>query len=245
MRALYKMTLTETKLFLREPAAVFFTLAFPLLVLLLFSTIFGNEPAPGFPGLRGVDVSTPAYTGMIIGTVGLIGIPITLAAYREQGVLRRLRATPLHPSVVLGAHVLVNLFMTALGIALLLVTARLVYDLRLPAAPLSVTLAFVLASLSFFAVGFVLAGLLPSPRVATAVGQALFFPMLFLSGASLPREIRSETLRQVSEFLPLTHAVTLVQNLWLGDGWDALAVAVLTGVLIGSVLVSARTFRWE
>ena len=162
MRALWKMTWVETKLFSREPAGLFFTLVFPVMILLLFSAIFGNGQVPGNPGLRMVDVMAPSYTGMVIGTSALLGLPITLAGYRQQGILRRLRATPLHPSVILAAQVLVNLLTTAVGILLLLATARIVYDLRLPEAPLSVALAFVLASLSFFALGFVLAGLLPS-----------------------------------------------------------------------------------
>ena len=244
MRALFKMSLIETKLFFREPAAVFFTLAFPVMVLLLFGSIFGGYPIPGTE-LRGIDISTPGYTGMIIGTVGLIGLPITLAGYRQQGVLRRLRATPLHPSVILGAEVLVNLLMTALGIALLFVTARLAFDLRVPAAPLSVALALVLSCLSFFAVGFALAGLLPTVRVASAVGQAIFFPMLFLSGAALPRTELPDALRRVSEFLPLTHAVTLVQQLWIDGSWNLPAVAVLVGLFAVSLIISARTFRWE
>jgi ABC-2 family transporter len=113
MRALWKMTLVEAKLFLREPMAVFFTLAFPLMVLLLFGTIFGAEPIPG-TNLKGIDMSAPAYTGMIIGTVGLIGLPTTLAGYQELGILRRLRATPLHPSTILGAQVIVNLLTESL-----------------------------------------------------------------------------------------------------------------------------------
>jgi ABC-2 type transport system permease protein len=246
MRALWKMTCVEAKLFLREPAAVFFTLAFPVMVLLLFSSMFGNEPVPDLPGLRAVDVMAPAYTGMVIATTALLGLPITLASYRQQGILRRLRATPLHPSAILVAQVLVNLLMTVVGISLLLVTARLVYDLRLPEAPLAVVLAFVLASLSFFAVGFVLAGVLPSARTATVVGQVIFFPMFFLSGAAgIPREMLPEALRRVSDFLPLTYVVELVQDLWIEGSWNVTAVLVLAGVLAGAVILSARTFRWE
>jgi ABC-2 type transport system permease protein len=244
MRALWKMTLVEAKLFLREPMAVFFTLAFPLMVLLLFGTIFGAEPIPG-TNLKGIDMSAPAYTGMIIGTVGLIGLPTTLAGYRELGILRRLRATPLHPSTILGAQVIVNLLTTMLGIALLLVTAWLVFDLKLPDAPLLVVAALIFSSLSFFAVGFALAGLLPTLRVTLAVGQALFFPMLFLSGAALPREMLPEWLLWVSGFLPLTYVVTLIQGLWIGEGFNWFAVAVLAGVLAAAVVVTARTFRWE
>ncbi len=246
MQALLKMTWVEMKLFLREPAAVFFTLAFPVMVLLLFSSLFGNEPVQGSPGLRGVDVMAPAYTGMVIGTTALLGLPIILAGYRQQGILRRLRATPLHPATILAAQVFVNLLMTILGIALLIATAFFVYDLRLPEAPLSVALAFVIATLSFFAGGFVLAGLLPSARTAQIVGQVIFFPMFFLSGAAgIPQEMFPDTLRSISDFLPLTYVVNLIQDLWIKGNWNLTALAVLAGLLVVSVIISARTFRWE
>ncbi|CAN5745253.1 ABC transporter permease [soil metagenome] len=246
MRALRKMTWVEMKLFLREPAAVFFTLAFPVMILLLFSSLFGNQPVRGFPDLRTVDVMAPAYTGMVIGTTALLGLPITLAGYRQQGILRRLRATPLHPSTILATQVIVSLLMTMLGIALLIATAFVVYDLRPPDAPLSVTLAFIIASLSFFAFGFVLAGLVPSARTAQIVGQVIFFPMFFLSGAAgIPREMFPDTLRRVSDFVPLTYVVNLIQDLWIKGSWNLTALVVLLGLLVVCVAVSARTFRWE
>lgn len=246
MRALWKMTLVEAKLFLREPTGLFFTLVFPVMVLLLFSAIFGNGPIPGDQGLRMIDVMAPSYTGMVIGTAALLGLPITLAGYRQQGTLRRLRATPLHPSVILVAHVLVNLLMTTVGIVLLLLTARIVYDLRLPEAPFSVALAFLLASLSFFSLGFVLAGLMPTARTAQIVGQVVFFPMFFLSGAAgIQPEMFPDALRRVSELLPLTYVVELVQKLWIAGEWDTRAFVVLLGVAVASVIVSAATFRWE
>ncbi len=246
MRALWKMTWVETKLFLREPVGLFFTLVFPVMILLLFSAIFGNDRVPGGPGLRMIDVMAPSYTGMVIGTAALLGIPITLAGYRQQGTLRRLRATPLRPWVILVAHVLVNLLMTTVGILLLLLTARMVYDLRLPEAPFSVALAFLVASLSFFALGFVLAGVLPSARTAQIVGQVVFFPMFFLSGAAgIQPEMFPDALRRVSDLLPLTYVVELVQKLWISGEWDTTALVVLISVAVASVIVSARTFRWE
>jgi ABC-2 type transport system permease protein len=244
MRALWKMTIIETKLFLREPAAVFFTLAFPIMVLLLFGGIFGGYPIPG-TDLRSIDLYAPALTGMIIGTVGLIGLPTTVTSYRETGALRRLRATPLRPSTILGSQVLVNLFMTMFGIALLLITARLVFDIRVPDDPLSVAVALIFSSLSFFTAGFVLAGVLPTVRVASAVGQAIFLPMLFLSGAVMPRDELPDAVRRISDLLPLTYVVNLIQDLWIGEGWNWPAATVLLGMLVVGVILSARTFRWE
>jgi ABC-2 type transport system permease protein len=246
MQTLWKMTWVETKLFLREPTGLFFTLLFPVMVLLLFTAIFGNSQIPGNQGLRMIDVMAPSYTGMVIGTAALLGLPITLAGYRQQGTLRRLRATPLHPSVILVAHVLVNLLVTTVGILLLLLTARIVYDLRLPEAPLSTALAFLMVSLSFFALGFVLAGVLPTARTAQIVGQVVFFPMFFLSGAAgIQPQMFPDALRCISDLLPLTYVVELVQKLWIAGEWDTKALVVLVCVAVASVLVSAATFRWE
>jgi len=245
MKVLYKMTQVEAKLFIREPAAMFFTIAFPVMILLLFAGIFGNEPVPGMPGVRSVDLQAPGYTTMVIGTVALIGLPITLASYRQQGILRRMRATPLHPVTILVAQVIVNLTMTILGILLLLATARFIYSMSLPEAPFSVAAAFVFASLSFFALGFVLAGLFSRVRTAQVMGQVIYFPMLFLSGALLPREMFPDFIKRISDFIPLTYVVELVQDLWIEGTWNLTALAVLLGLLVVSVAISARTFRWE
>jgi ABC-2 type transport system permease protein len=245
MRAFLKMTLTEFKLFVRQPVGFFFTFAFPLIILFVFGSIFGNEPVEEFGGKGTVDLSVPGYIGMLIGTMGMIGLPVSLATYREQGILRRFRATPLQPTVVLGAQVLVNLMMLLVGIVLLMIVGRLVYNLQLPNNVFLVFVAAILGGVSFFAVGFVLAGLVSTPRTAQAVGMALFFPMLFLAGGAIPREIFPEAVRRVGDFLPLTHVINLIKDVWFGEGWNGVALAVLLGLLVVSVVVSSRTFRWE
>jgi ABC-2 type transport system permease protein len=88
MRGFWKLTLMETKLFLREPMAAFFTLAFPLMMLFLFGSIYGNKPTPFFGGYGSVDVSVPAYTAVIIATSGLLFLTIAMASYREHGSLQ-------------------------------------------------------------------------------------------------------------------------------------------------------------
>src|SRR5699024_3321805 len=106
--------------------------------------------------------------------------------------------------------------------------AWVVYDLQLPQAPFGVAFGFILSSLSFFAIGFLLAGVVSSARTATVVGQVLFFPMLFLSGAAgMPREMFPDFLQRISDFLPLTYVVNLVRDLWLEGDWNLTAVLVL------------------
>ena len=130
MKSLLKMTWMEAKLFLREPVGAFFTLVFPLMMLFLFGSIYGNTPTPLFNGRGTIDISVPAYTAMIIATTGLMGMTITLSAYRENGVLRRLRTTPVSPLIVLAAQVIVLYVMTTLGMLMLIIAGKLVYNLR-------------------------------------------------------------------------------------------------------------------
>jgi ABC-2 type transport system permease protein len=247
MKSLFKMTWMETKLFLREPVGAFFTLVFPLMMLFLFGSIYGNAPSEYFNGQGTVDISVPAYTAMIIATTGLVGLTITMAAYRENGVLRRLRTTPISPLVVLVAQVIVLFMMTILGMLLLIIAGKLVYHLRFEGNALSVLAGFVLSSLSFFSLGFVLAGLMPTARTAQVVGMVILYPMLFLSGAGFPRELLPETIKKIANFLPLTYVVTLLRGLWVGDPWSKhlTDVLVLVVILVAGVLISIKTFRWE
>jgi ABC-2 type transport system permease protein len=247
MKSLWKMTWVETKLFLREPVGAFFTLVFPLMMLFLFGSIYGNEPSQYFNGYGTIDISVPAYTAMIIATTGLMGLIITITTYREKGVLRRLRTTPLSPLVVLAAQVIVLFLMTLFGMILLVIAGKLVYNMRFEGNILSVLAGFVLSSLSFFAFGFILAGLMPTARTAQVVGMMLLYPMLFLSGAGFPRELLPETIKNISTFLPLTYVVNLLRGLWIGEAWSQhiTEVIVLSTMLVIGVLISAKTFRWE
>jgi len=247
MKGLLKMTWMEAKLFLREPVGAFFTLAFPLMMLFLFGSIYGNEPTAMFGGYGTIDISVPAYTAMIIATSGLMSVTITMAAYRENGILRRLRTTPISPLVVLAAQVIVVFAMTSFGMILLILAGKLVYHMRFEGNAWSVLAGFVLGSLSFFSLGFILAGILRTARTAQIVGMVLLYPMLFLSGAGFPRELLPEAIKKVSTFLPLTYVVTLLRGLWIGETWGShmLDVAVLAGILVLGVVISTFTFRWE
>ena len=245
MNEAWSMTKAELKLFLRDPMAVFFAMLFPLMMLFLFGSIFGNEPDPDLGGRGSVDVSVPGYIAIIIATNAIMGLPINLASYRAGGVLRRFRATPLRPSVVLGAQVAVGLIFSALSAAVLVIAARLFFNLHLPEDPAMVLGAILLSAASIFAFGFILASFLPNARTAQSVAMVVFFPMMFLSGAALPRPMLSETIQDVALALPLTHAVTLMDEAWSGAGWNPVAMVVLVGMLGLGVTLSTLLFRWE
>jgi ABC-2 type transport system permease protein len=247
MRALGKLTFNQIKLYLREPIALFFTLAYAPLMLVLFASIYGNEPAEMFGGRGTVDVSVPAYIGLIIISVGLMSIPIATSSSRESGVLRRFRVTPLSPVIYLISDVAVYFLMTLLGVILLVLVGTFGYHMRFDGNWLSVLGGFSLSALAIFTFGYLIAGLAPTARIAQTVGMVIAFPMMFLSGATIPLAILPEGVRTVSKFLPITHVVTLMQGLWKGDAWSSLGteVIVLVCVLAAGLLLAAKTFRWE
>jgi len=247
MNSFLKMTWMEFKLFLREPVGAFFTLVFPLMMLFLFGSIYGNAPTPLFNNRGTIDISIPAYTAMIIATTGLMSLTITLAANRENGVLRRLRTTPVSPFVILAAQVIVMFVMTTLGMLLLVVAGKLVYHMRFEGNVLSVVGGFILCCLSFYSLGFILASLMPTARTAQVVGMVLLYPMLFLSGAGFPSELLPAAIKKVAAFLPLTYVVNLLRGLWIGEAWSrhVTDVIVLAALMVVGVMVSFKTFRWE
>ena len=248
MKSLIKMIWMETKLFLREPVSAFFTLIFPVMMLFLFGTIYSSNSIPGMSAQMSLNASVPILMALIIGTTGLMSTTITMATYRENSILRRLQTTPVSSRHVLAAQVIVVFMMTSLGVLPLIIAGTLVYDVSLDGNPLSVLVGFILASLSFFGIGFILAGTLPTARSAQIIGLVLLYPMVFLSGAAgFPRELLPETIQSIAAFLPLTYVVNLLQGLWFGEVWSqhVADVLILGAILVAGVLISNRTFRWE
>ncbi len=249
-----KMTWMEAKLFLREPVNAFFTLVFPLMLLVLYGFIFNSIPASRTGGqgadnnyMPTLDSYVPALIAMIIGTTGLMSTTITMATYRERGILRRLRTTPVTPLIVLSAQVAVVFAMIAVGMLLLIAAGSLFFHVRLAGNAFSLLGGFALACLGFFSIGFILAGTLPTARVAQIVAMSLLYPMLFLSGAFFSLKLLPAAVQKVSAFLPLTYVVNLLSGLWSGGSWgDHLPdVCVLVGMLVVGIVVSVKTFRWE
>jgi ABC-2 type transport system permease protein len=247
MKALLKLFWVEFKLYMRQPQAAFFALIFPLLLLIMFGSIYGNKPTPFFGGHGMVDVSTPAYIAIIMGSTGFMSISIVVSVYRERGILRRFRATPLRPTAIIGAQVAVNFVMTLAGALILVAGARFIYHMQFKGAVGAVFLGFTLSTLSFFAVGFVVASVSRTSRTAQILAMVLYFPNIFLSGATVPKEIFPPAMRSISKAFPMTHVVNLLQGLWFGNPWSkhVVEVAVLAGLLIVGAVVSAKAFRWE
>jgi ABC-2 type transport system permease protein len=244
MRPLWKLTVTETKLYLREPAAVFFTLAFPLLLLWLNGGS-GNRPRAELGGRGVMDVLVPGFVAMVLALAGLTNLPGLLATYRERGILRRLAVTPVSPTTLLAAQLLAHLAVATAGTLLIVAAGTVLFDLNPPRDPGRLLAAYLLGALALLAVGSVLAALAPTARVAEAAGLAVFFPMIFLSGAAVPRESLSAGMRRIGEVLPLTPVVDGLRAAWEGGGPGLLTLAALAAILVVATAVAARTFRWE
>jgi len=242
--ALATLTRVETLLLLREPAAVLFTLALPL-VLLTLNGSGGNEPNPRFGGAGITDVLMAGYLVYVMATSAIMGLGETLADYRDRGILRRLRVTPLRPWQILTSHALTHLAMTALGVILLVVVGAVGFGLHLPASIGAAVLALVVAAASMISVGFVLGALLPTVRTTQAVAAAIYFPAIFVSGALFPREVLPSFAQQIGNVLPMTYAVRAIREAWTAGTIDWPGLGILAGTTAVGVLVAVRMFRWE
>ncbi len=244
---LIKLAVLEFKLFTRNFLSMFFLLVFPSLMLLLFGGIYGNEPELIFGGYGSVDVSVPAYAGIIVSVTGLMSLPLAVCEYREKKILKRFQATPLSPAYVIISQVSVNLLMTIAGMLLLFLTGKIVFNMRFMGSVLPVTAVFLLSLLSVFSMGFLIAGLAPNMRAATAIANLIFFPMLFLTGATIPIELMPELMRNIARFFPVTHVVKAMKAVWLGESISSVysSLLVLGGVMLVCFFLSLRLFRWE
>ena len=241
---LLTLTRVESSLLLREPAAVLFTLALPLLLLSLNGSQ-GNAPDPELGGAGLVDVLVPGYLVYVMATSSLMTLAETLADYRDRGVLRRMRVSPLRPWQVLGSHALTHLAMSLLGCVLLVGAGLAAFDLRLPADVPATLLAVLASALAVLSIGFLLGAVLPTVRTTQAVAAALYFPSVFISGALFPREALPELAQRLGDLLPLTYGVAAVREAWTGGTLDAGGLAVLALSTCLATAAGLRWFRWE
>ena len=248
MRTLAKLAWVEIKLFIREPITMVFTFALPVIFLFVMGGVFGNTPDPEGEIYRGVgptDYYLSAYIVLTICSVSVVGLPVHLTAYRERGILRRLRASSISIWSVFGSQVIVNFFIAILGGILLTVIALLVYDIHLAVSPGLVIPAFIYITIAFAAMGIFLGAVLPTTRAAQGVGLILFFVMLILGGAGPPREVLTAAMQWVGDIMPLRWAIVLLQDPWLGFGWNFFTFGIVSAFGIVAALLSLRFFRWE
>jgi ABC-2 type transport system permease protein len=245
MRTLLKLSWIELKLFIREPISVIFTFALPLIFLFVLGGVFGTIADEQLRNAKPMDYYTPAYIALVAASIGLVGLPIHYANYRERGVLRRFRASPLPLWCVFGSQILISLIIALVGGILLVSASVIVFDIAPPESPGLVIAGFFPGVVAFIAIGTLLGSLLPTTRAAQGLGLILFVAMLMVSGTGPPPEYMSDVMDKTGQAMPLHYAVRLIQDPWLGFGWNWHAFLVLIGMTLAASLASLRLFRWE
>jgi ABC-2 type transport system permease protein len=241
MRALIKTTWVELKLFTREPLTVLFTFAIPFVVLFVLGSVFGNRPVDPhvYRGFGILNYYVPAYVALVVAAIGLIALPVHLAAYRERGVLRRFRASTIPVWGVLGGQVAATFLIGVLASLILVLVAFAVYHTRSPQSLVGVLAAFLLGALMFAMIGLFLGLALPTARAAQGAGVLLWFVMMQISGPGAPFEVLPTALVRVSDATPLKHLVFLMQDPWFGLGWNGVEMLIVLGFLAGATLLTA------
>ena len=170
-----------------------------------------------------------------------------ISIYREGGILKRLRATPLRPQTILTAHVLVKLSLTVLTMALTVLAGKRYYPVNTHFPVFGFTMALLISTWSILSIGFLIASIVPTARFAQPIGAAILYPMIGLCGLFVPLHSLPPTVQVVSRVVPLTYAVSLLEGIRKGEAWSTHMgdVAALVVVFAICTALSARVFRWE
>ena len=247
LRGLWNLTWLEIKIFVREPLGVFATIGIPVLVLVVMGRVIGSRPPAVLAANTLVRVGLPVFVCIMIAINAVLSLVTIISIYREGGILKRLRATPLRPQTILGAHVIVKLLLTAATLILMALAGKRYYPVDVNVPVISFTIALLVTTVSILSIGFLIASLVPTARFAQPVGAFILYPMIAVSGLFVPIALLPPLLQTAARVMPLTYAVSLVEGIWMGDAWsahvgDLLALAI---VFVVCTALSAKLFRWE
>lgn len=236
----------EGKLSLRSPDGIIFGIGMPVGVLLLIAVVAGSQSAGG------ADYSflQSAFASLL--TVGIcatafMGLPLTIADYRDKKILKHFFATPIRPFMILSVQVVIGMLTSFFSAALVTILAVFGFGYRMEGDPFLFIGAFLLVMLSMYSIGMILASLCKTVKIANVVTTFVYFPMLFLSGATIPFELFPDTVQKVCIILPLTHGIKLLKavslNMWSQEIWISVALLIVFAV-VGCIL-SVVSFKWD
>jgi ABC-2 type transport system permease protein len=235
----------EQRLFWRSRELAFFTFALPIVFFVLLGSVYGDDEIDGIPGsayllagMLGYGVVATAFAGLAIITV----------IRREDGILKRLRGTPLPAGAYISAVIASTVAVFALEAITLVLLGRVLYDVAFPDRWLSLVLTLLLGALAFAAMGLGLTGVIRSAEGSSAVVNAVYLPMAFISGSFFSATAFPPFVEAIADVLPMTYFIELTRNVLLSnedlwDNWRAVAVVVAWG--IAGVLAALRWIRWE
>ena len=230
----------ELRLMTRDPLVLTFVFAFPVVTMLIIGGAFGTAPSPGFSNTDPAHWYVASYLTVVIAATGLVMLPVHLASYREQGVMRRFAAAGFPRWSFAMAQLVVRLLTTAVACALLLAVAAPVYGIPAVHDWWRVALALPLGALAFVSIGVLLGSLLPSARSAQAVGLLLFFPSFLLGAGGPPPHVMGAAVRHVAGPLPLTLLTNAVRAPWLGLGTATGSLLAVAALAVAATALAAR-----
>ena len=241
-----KLVACEARLAWREPIGLVFGLAVPVVLLVIFGAIPGSHKQQAeLGGLTVIAVYVPILIAFCIGMLAFFSLPRALVAYRELGILRRLSTTPLPPSWVLAAQLVVNFALAVWALIILVVVGAAAFGVAAPRSPGGFAVAFLLSVAALFAMGLWVSAVARGVTAANAIGSALFFPLIFFAGLWFPQEYMPAALRFVGQLTPLGASVHALQMASQGTFPSAGSLLVMLAYGVGFALLAVRSFRWE
>ena len=241
---LYELA-AQQRLFWRSREAAFFTFLLPLIFLVLLGSVYGDET---IDEVEGVTYLLAGLLGYGVVATAFAGLAITLVIRRESGVLKRVRGTPLPTGVYLAALIVSTLGVIALQAVAQVLVGRFLLGADWPAAPGSFVAALALGSVAFAALGLAITGAVRSAEGSSAIVNAIYLPMVFISGVFFSVEALPRFLEALAEISPLTYLLRLVRAAFIeGDGLVSSpgAVGALALWGLGGLALALRMFRWE
>jgi ABC-2 type transport system permease protein len=244
--ALWRLIVTETKLLCRERVRVFLTIGLPLVLIIILGSIpVLKKPSTTFGGHSFIDYYTLVMVVFSAALLALTGVPLVLAGYRERGVLRRLRTTPIGPYRVLAAQLAAAFGVCVVTTVLILLVARIGFSVPLPRQAVGFVVTAILATAALLSVGLVIASLAPTARTAQGIGALLFYVLMFFAGLWLPLPEMPKVLQHISHATPLGAAVQAMTNCSQGHWPTALELITLAAWAIALSIAAGKLFRWE
>ena len=235
----------EQRLYWRSRELAFFTFLLPMIFYVLLGSTYGKDTVDGVKGTRFLEAGMIGYGAI---SIAFAGLAIVLVIRRENGILKRLRATPLPAWVYISSVLAAFLLAFAVEVIGLVVIGRVLFGIQMPDRIGSLVLALLLGAISFCGLGIGVTSLIRSAEGASAVVNAIYLPMSFISGSFFsPRHFPS-VLRAIADVLPLTYFLRLVRNVMLHghEIWtQGTNVAVVAAWGLAGVIVALRSFRWE
>src|SRR5580698_5749645 len=196
LRGLWKLTWIEIKIFLREPLGAFGTIGIPVLVFVVTGRIVGHSLAPASLAASSfIGAGLPVLASVLIAISAVLSLVTIISIYREGGILKRLRATPLRPQTILSAHVLVKLLLTAPTITLMVAAGKRYYPVGIHVPFVKFTIALLISTFSVLSIGFLIASIVPTARFAQPIGAVIMYPLLAVCGIFAPIAVLPPVLR--------------------------------------------------